>query len=171
MKVDSEWKLVGSALLLLLTTLGCDARAAQRQEVALGDDVLLVMETSPFNPADHDIVLCEGVPCLIDGAPVYGAYESVPTLEIRTMALEIGERTITLEHRGMFNPWSPREDRPIDVWLEEEPGGRLVIRGRFSDGAAAYVAEWTVIEGGSIRTILKCLECLALSYNSFISGD
>jgi hypothetical protein len=162
-------KVLGLALVVLVG-LGCDVRAAQRHEVVLREDVVLVLETKPFEEADHKIILCGGIPCLIDRAPIYGAYGSLPAVEIESLFVRVGEREIPLEHSGMYNPWSPREDRDVDVWLLEEPGGRLLIRGRFSDGASVYVAEWEIIGDVSMRTILKCLECLGLSCSDFASG-
>jgi hypothetical protein len=128
------------------------------------------METRAFEEADHDIALCGETACLIDGLPVYGVYESLSVREIEALYVRFGQQEIALDHSGMYNPWSPREDREVDVWLVDEPGERWVIRGMFSDGAATYVAEWVIIRDKSMRTILTCLECLGLSCDGFASG-
>jgi hypothetical protein len=144
------------------------ASLVRRQEVALGKDVSLVLETRAFEAKRHDVRLCaEGVPCLIDGKPVFGTHGSLPSIEIVSLTLRMGERRIPLDASAMYNPWSPREDRDVYAWLSRELGDRLVIRGEFSDGAAAYVAEWEVVEGSALRTVLKCAECLSMACRGF----
>lgn len=144
------------------------ASVVGRKEVHFGDDISLLMITRAFEAKRHVVKLCSGgVPCLIDGRPVYGTYNSLPQVEIVSFTLKTGNKTIPLDVSAMYNPWSPREDRDIDVWLSREPENQLVIRGEFSDGAAAYFAEWEVVEGSALRTLLKCAECLSLSCKGF----
>jgi len=142
-----------------------------RKEVPLDKDVSLLIETRAFEERRHDVRLCGGVPCLIDGKPVYGAYGSLPAVEIVSLTLKTGNRKIPLDTSAMYNPWSPREDLDVHAWLSRELGGRLVIRGEFSDGAGAYFAEWEVVEGSAIRTVLKCAECLSMACQGFEAGS
>ncbi len=173
-----------SVLLAVLSCLAGTAMAQQpkpkmvsasivgRKEIQLGKDVSLLMETRAFDAKRHDVKLCAGgIPCLIDGRPVYGTYRSLPSVEIVSLTLKTGNRAIPLDTSAMYNPWSPREDRDVDVWLSRELGDQLVIRGEFSDGAGAYFAEWEVVEGSALRTILKCAECLSMACKGFESGS
>jgi hypothetical protein len=145
------------------------ASIAGRKEIYLGNEISLSLVTRTFEARRHNIKRCaEGTPCLIDGRPVYGTYRSLPSVEIVSLTLKMGNRLIPLDASAMYNPWSPREDRAIDVWISHDLGDQLVIRGEFSDGAAAYFAEWEVVEGSALRTVLKCVECLTMSCKGLV---
>lgn len=132
----------------------------------------IVIETQPFEAGRHTVRACkDSGPCLIDGKPVYGTHRSMPVTEILSLKLLAGGHEIPLDASGMYNPQSPREDREFYFWVSRELTDRLVIRGEFSEGAAAYFGEWEIVEGSSVRTILKCVECLSMSRDGFQSGS
>ena len=139
------------------------APGEELREIALGPDTRILLRTRPFDGKRHQVRRCKGVPCLVDEKPVYGAYGDLPDIEIVSLVLRTGSRDIPLDTSAMYNPWSPREDRDVHIWLSRELGERLLIRGEFSDGAGAYFAEWEVVEGSAIRTVLKCAECLSMT--------
>ncbi|WP_147707846.1 hypothetical protein [Microvirga massiliensis] len=85
----------------------------------------------------------------------------MPRLQVTDLALILDGKRIPLEHRGMFNPWSPVEGEDLHVRIVEDAPNGLRIRGEFSDGSAAYLAEWLVIGGGSARVLIDCVECVA----------
>lgn len=145
--------------------------ASEQRQIPLGDDISLVVETRPFDPGQHKVRHCRGgAPCLIDGKPVYGADRSLPSVAVVSLVLVVGKRRIPLESSGMYNPWSPRDGVPVNVWISRELADRLVVRGEFSEGAAAYYAEWEVVEDSAVRTILKCAECLTMTREAFERG-
>jgi hypothetical protein len=119
-------------------------------------DINLSVTAKPFNAKDHEIEKCkinewEGI-CLIDGRPVFGADIQLPKTVLDKAIVQVGAWTIPLETTCMFDPWfrKPSNDQ-FEINLIE---GGFTVRGFFSDGAGSYVAEWRIIDGGSVRTIL-----------------
>jgi hypothetical protein len=119
-------------------------------------DIKLSITAKPFNPDGHEIQKCkiiewEGI-CLIDGRPVFGADMDLPKTVVDKAIVQVGARTIPLDTTCMFNPWfrKPSNDQ-FEINLIE---GGFAVRGFFSDGAGSYVAEWRIIDGASVRTIL-----------------
>lgn len=127
----------------------------------LGDGVAVTLVTEPFDPDGRAIVLCASrVPCVVDGVPVFGTDGALPTREIKALRVIYGGHSADLDHTGMFNAWSPfDDDRPNIAVIHRDADG-LRLRGEFSDGSAAYVAEWMVRGDASIRTRIDCQECL-----------
>lgn len=122
----------------------------------------LVLETRPFNPRAHRLTYCEAKRlCLIDGHPVFGVEGAIPRSEVTRLTLVLNGNRIPLDHRGMFNAWSPVEGEDVRARIVEDTPNGLRVRGEFSDGSAAYVAEWLVIRGGSARVLIDCVECVA----------
>lgn len=145
---------------------GCSPSQPQaRQEIVkLADGIQLVARMREFNPQRHRLTYCEPERiCLIDGHPAFGTEGAVPRLEVTSLLLLVNGDTVPLDHRGMYNPWSPVEGELLHVELATSSPPELRVRGEFSDGAAAYVAEWLVVQGASVRVAIDCVECLAMA--------
>ncbi len=145
---------------------GCAPPEPQgRQEIVkLSDGIQLVAQMREFNPERHRLTYCEPERvCLIDDHPAFGTEGAAPRLEITRLLLLVNGDTVALEHRGMYNPWSPVEGESLHVELAQDSPTELRVRGEFSDGAAAYVAEWLVVQGASVRVAIDCVECLAMT--------
>ena len=135
--------------------------------VSLDETVQLHMHVSLFDSSLHDMTACTGEDaCVIDGTIAFGTLSAPPVEKVDAIILDVDGRRVELDGSHMFDPRSPREDRQLNVWMTRGRGDRLTIRGVFSDGAATYVGEWEVASKGSVRTILTCLECLALTVDS-----
>ena len=140
------------------------------KSVNLASGITLFLKSNVFDQSDHDISLCDGKgACIIDGIRAFGTAKELPRTEIVAMWLQVNNNKILLDTAGMYNGWPPREDVEIFAWLSNELNRRKIIRAEFSDGDGAYRVEWEITETKSLRTIIKCLECLSLSVSSFNS--
>ena len=154
-----SWALILHALCAQATV------ATGKQTVTLSERASVVIETQKFVAHEHKLTYC--VPnrlCLIDGHPPFGVEGGVPYTQITSLTLILDRKPIPLEHWGMFNPWSPVEGEDLQIRIIDDSPNGIRIRGEFSDGSAAYIAEWLVIQGGSARVLIDCVECVAASY-------
>ena len=136
------------------------------QVIRLSDSVSLTAETQAFVKDKHELFFCNPQKlCLIDGYPVFGTEGTVPQIELKSLILLVNQKAIPLEHRGMYNPWSPIEGKSLSVQIVEDSANGLRIRGEFSDGSATYIVEWLVLGTGSARVLIDCLECVSATYS------
>ncbi|MCB1895565.1 MAG: hypothetical protein H6945_07550 [Zoogloeaceae bacterium] len=156
-------KLLASAVALLL--LGPPAHALDpRQAIALGERIRVVAELHDFNASEHALYYCtEERLCLVDGYPVFGTSGTMPKVGFKQLVAVIDNIVVALDHRGMFNPWSPIDREALQFSLISNDDNGVRIRGEFSDGTAAYVAEWLLVGGVSARVRLDCTGCLPLT--------
>ena len=135
-------------------------------------NIKLHMIASLFDSTKHNIQHCNildwsGV-CLIDGAPFLGTDWEMPKSVLKRAYIEINGKEIELETFGMYNPWfvyTKKEFFSVEGWTESG----WIVRGFFSDGAGSYVAEWKIINGASIRTILSNDEYLIAKFYNEMS--
>lgn len=140
------------------------APTLERHTVELAPGIVLTVEIEPFVATAHQLHYCSPQQlCAIDGYPVFGTEGALPRQRLERLRVQVHGQTVALEHRGMFNPWSPIEDRKVAARLIDSGPNGLRIRAEFADGAAAYVAEWLVQGPVSARTRIDCIECAALS--------
>lgn len=136
--------------------------SAFAERLDLGQGLQLLVEARRFDPAQHRIVRCAGgIPCVIDGSPVFGVEGAMPALAVTRIALRTVGGEIELDHRGMYNPWSPKEGQRLTAAIVARDDDEIRVRGEFSDGSAAYIAEWWVVRGAAVRTLIDCVECVA----------
>ena len=141
----------------------------EKQVVKLSERVNLIAEMHEFVKNEHELFFCDQQRlCLVDGYPVFGTEGAVPKVELKNLILVVDNKPISLDHRGMFNPWSPIEGKSLHVQIIEDSPNGLRIRGEFSDGAAAYIVEWLVLGEGSARVLIDCIECVAAAYSRTI---
>jgi len=145
---------------IILTMLSTAAVASEVKVYELKGGITVSIEEAPFNPKNHTLENCEDptTPCKIDGLFPYGTAFDLPKTYLKEMSLMIGGEKYSLDVTGMYDAWG---NRP----LEYEGSVRYLgahcydkhyctLRGLFSDAAGSFVAEWKVINGESIRTIL-----------------
>jgi hypothetical protein len=159
----------------VLLTLACGAGAvfAADSTVAftLRSGVVIRIVEAPFDPAAHRIKGCGVGPranpsalvtCLIDGKPVFGSDTQLPQTYVKSITAKFQGQSYALDVSQMYNAWGTRrfEMTVKGVGTVRYFGGscqdssNCVLRGLFSDAAGAYVAEWQVIDGVSVRTVL-----------------
>jgi hypothetical protein len=112
---------------------------------------------SQFEPRNHNIKKCEilnwtGV-CLIDGKPAMGTDWEHPKTKFDKAVFEINGKQAALDVSYMYNPWFSKPKK--EQFTVKKSEGGWTIQGFFSDGAGSYVAEWVIVSGVSIRTILS----------------
>jgi len=142
----------------LLAFAGESKSISNTYTILLGESMSLHMTVAPFKPEKHKITKCQIIDwtgiCLIDGKPVFGTDWGLPRNQLVQADLKIGSKTVNLDVSCMYNV----TPTPQDFTLEKVEGGYL-IRGRFSDGAGSYEAEWFVIQNSSVRTRLANRGC------------
>lgn len=151
-----------SAPVLLIAFLLSDSSAGlnARREYALPSGVVISIVEAPFSRPKFRITGCvrEGEACRINGRIPFGRTSQVPKTYIARIAISFAGATHLLDSSDMYDAWG---GRPL-----EYPGkirylggqcydaNNCQIRGLFSDGAGTFVAEWRVIHGRPIRTVL-----------------
>lgn len=123
----------------------------------LGHGLTLRMTASPFDPGQHSIERCRhedwsGV-CLIDGKPVFGTDGEMPRWRLDKATVDLAGRKIDLDTSCMYNPWAARPEKGSYSASPVEVG--FLVTGSFSDGAGAYYAQWLIVNGGSVRTVIS----------------
>jgi hypothetical protein len=159
-----SWRrILGALLVFLCFDLAALPSNAREISVQLSKGLLLTATVRPFVANAHKLQYCEDeVLCLVDGYAVFGTESAIPRTELTNLTLHTSTHAVRLEHRGMFNPWSPIEGEDLHVVVVGDSLGYR-IRGRFSDGAATYVAEWLVIKNRSVRVLIDYVECAAMT--------
>jgi hypothetical protein len=96
--------------------------------------------------------------CRINGHVPFGISFGLPKTYVRKISISFKERSYLLDVSNMYNAWG---SRPL-----EYPGkiryfggkcsdiNNCQIRGLFSDGAGSFVAEWRIVNGRQVRTVL-----------------
>jgi len=96
--------------------------------------------------------------CRINGHAPFGVAFGLPKTYVKSITVSFKGRSNSLDASDMYNAWG---SRPL-----EHPGsiryfggkcfdnGNCQLRGLFSDGAGTFVAEWAIVNGLSIRTVL-----------------
>ena len=156
------------AIFTMLFLLACTNSYAieGKQVLKLSEHISIDVEIEEFDRAKHELFYCDAQHlCLIDGYPVFGTDGAVPKAEIKSLVLVANSKRISLNHKGMYNPWSPIEGKSLYIYIVDDSPNGLRLRGEFSDGAATYIVEWLVIGGGSARVLIDCVECVSRQFN------
>lgn len=120
-------------------------------------NVALHLKASAFDAKNHHVSRCkvndwEGV-CLIDGKPIIGTDWDMPKFALESFELEVNGTRVALDVSSLYNPWF---GAPAKEHFSVSPvEGGWVVHGCFSDGAGTYIAEWLVVGGGSLRTLIS----------------
>ena len=143
-----------------LMALPCLSASSERRKAVLKlNRLTLHLEREPFDPRMHAVERCNVLGrlevCLIDGHPVFGADGEMPASKLSRAYVEAGGKTVAFDVDCMYNPWSGESPPPIRLFRTERTEGGFYVRGLFSDGAGVYVAQWLVVNGSSVRTILS----------------
>lgn len=140
--------------------------AEHKKVVVLKQGITLTMVMTAVDARKHSIQRCgkESV-CLIDGKPVFGSDGQMPKWKLQSMVLNLKGKKIPLDVSGMYEPWNYYQGKHYGDWssfsITHSWADVWIVRGRFSDGAGSYQAQWLVSYGKSIRTLLMQSESLA----------
>lgn len=123
----------------------------------LGHGLTLRMSASPFDPKQHAIETCQredsSAVCLIDGKPIFGADGEMPRSRLDKATVDLAGRKVELDTSCMYNPWVASPGKDSFTATPTEDG--FLVTGSFSDGAGSYFAQWLIVKGGSVRTVLS----------------
>ena len=145
-----------TSLVLALAAAATPAEAS----FVLPSGVKVQIVEAPFKRQDWHVEGCgeDDKICLIDGHPPFGTAWGTPITYVKSITVEYQGRTHLLDVSNMFNAWGTRPlEYPGSVRYF---GGKCFspdhcqLRGLFSDGAGAFVAEWVVFNGRCTRTVL-----------------
>ncbi len=133
--------------------------AAKTSVLSLPSGVQVTIVEAPFAPSRNRIQGCnkDGGPCLINGRPPFGVSIGLPAFYVKSIRVSYEGRSYSLDTTNMYNAWG---DRPLNRGNVRYLGGRCdgpgycTIRGIFSDGGGAFVAQWAIYEGVSMRTVI-----------------
>lgn len=96
--------------------------------------------------------------CLINGHVPFGTDFDLPKTYVKRIEARFRGTTYLLNSTDMYNAWG---SRPLQYFgAVRYFGGKCTstkdcqFRGLFSDGAGTFVAEWRIVEGKAIRTVL-----------------
>jgi hypothetical protein len=129
----------------------------------LPSNVAIRIEEAPFDPTSRTIRGCETAvsgstkSCLIAGKLVFGSADQLPKTYVTDITASFAGRDYSLDVSQMYDAWGRR---PLEINGVRYFGGscadalNCTLRGLFSDGAGAYVAEWQIVGGVSVRTVL-----------------
>ena len=140
------------------------ALADKTSTFTLPSDVDVTIVESVFDKEIFSVERCSsngwgsGSICRINGRFPYGVDINVPKTYVKSITISYQGAAYALDVTDMYNAWG---DCPLQ-YPGEEPyfGGKCFdkkncqFRGRFSDAAGAFVAEWRIVDAVVIRTVL-----------------
>jgi hypothetical protein len=100
----------------------------------------------------------QGEECRINGSVPFGSAQRIPKTYVKAITVSYENKSYSLDASNMYDAWGTRslEHKGIVRYF----GGKCFnqdnchFRGLFSDAAGSFVAEWQVVDGLPIRTIL-----------------
>ena len=147
--------------MIYLAILVTPAFADTTSDFTLPIGVRVIVVEAAFQKAQFNIEGCAdgNRVCLINGHIAFGIAFGLPKTYVKSITISFGGRSYSLDVSNMYNAWG---SRPL-----EKPGairyfgGRCFdsencqVRGIFSDAAGSFVAEWRVVNGVPVRTVLS----------------
>jgi|GEM_PF-977045 len=151
-------------LIFLLSLTLSMTHANNIKKFNLNNGITLQIEEFAFHPDKHTIINCKdsNIPCLIDGLYPFGTAFNMPRTYVKRFTLIVSGKRYNLNTSGMYNAWRnrPLEYKDVVKYLEVHcyDENNCTLRGMFSDGAGIYVAEWLIINGVTLRTVISSSE-------------
>jgi len=143
----------------------------------LPSNVAILIEEAPFDPTSHTIKGCGPASggsksCLISGRPAFGSADQLPRTYVTGITASFAGRDYKLDVSQMYDAWGTRS-------LQTNGGVRYfggscadathcTLRGLFSDAAGAYAAEWRIVDGVAVRTVLTDSGDVVLAFRQHI---
>jgi len=149
------------AFLTMNTPLGvCATRAEKNTAFALPSGVNVEIHEATFSRDLMNVSSCgdSNRHCLINGHIPFGTDAATPKTFVKEIKISYQGRSYLLDASDMYNAWG---DRPLEVKgaVRYFGGGcfdaeNCEFRGLFADGAGTFVAEWHIVNGIAVRTVL-----------------
>lgn len=155
---------------LAFFTSTCNAKDGVTTTIKLEDGISLVFEETAYDRNTDLPTDCgDGFICLVNNQPLWGADGKLPVTKLGKAIVKINAAEIQLDTSGMYDPLISA-DRNSQYKVIHYYGDTWKVRGRFSDGAGAYFAEWLVTKTGSMRILIGDSELLHDAFDS-VFGD
>ena len=143
---------------LVVAIVSGPALAETHATFTLQSGVKVTIVEAPFDRKLFRISGTEGsATCFINGRVPFGT-DRWPETYVKSISVDYEGRSYSLEVSDMYNAWGRR---PLESKGDVRYfGGKCFdaknchFRGLFSDAAGSFVAEWRIVDGVPIRTVL-----------------
>jgi hypothetical protein len=149
-----------AALALVVALISVPALADTEAAFILPSGVKVKIIEAPFNKELFKVLGCtdSGPPCFINGHVPFGVAFGLPETYVKSILVSYQGQSYSLEVSDMYDAWGgrPLEHKGVVRYF----GGKCFstkdcqFRGLFSDAAGSFVAEWRIVNGMPIRTVL-----------------
>jgi hypothetical protein len=146
-------------LICFLALYGALLAAETKSEFVLANGVKISIVEDIFDATKHDIKKCKNdfFICYIDENEPFGASWGTPKTYIKNITVTYQGEVYKLDSSNMYNAWGHRlEHAPYSSYFMGECKDKYncTFRGMFSDAGTAFMAEWKIINGESLRTVM-----------------
>lgn len=145
-------------LIFIIFTTSATADLTSTFVLPSGVDIKIIEAPFQRNLFQVEGCLEQNTICRINGHVPFGTAFGLPKTYIKSIIISFQERSYALDVSDMFDAWG---NRPFEIrGVIRYFGGKCFdskncqFRGLFSDAAGAFVAEWRIVNGMSIRTVL-----------------
>jgi hypothetical protein len=149
------------ALAIVLALVSAPAFAGTEATFTLPSGVNVKIIEAPFEKKFFKISGCteSSATCRINGHVPFGVDFDLPETYVKSISVSYRGQSYSLDASDMYNAWG---NRPLEYkGVIRYFGGKCFdtkncqFRGLFSDAAGSFVAEWAIVDGLSIRTVLS----------------
>lgn len=147
-------------IILLLMMLPSAAIAETKASFSLPSGVKVQIVEAPFKKEHFKVEGCSEQDdlCRINGRVPFGTAFGLPKTYVKSIHVSFQGQTYSLNSKDMYNAWGRR---PLEYkGTVRYFGGRCddskncQFRGLFSDAGGTFVAEWRIVNGEAMRTVL-----------------
>jgi hypothetical protein len=148
------------AMILLSALFSTSVIAEMTANLILPSGVTVTIIEAPFQKARFKVEGCSNKTstCRINGRIPFGVAFGLPRTYVKSITISFRGRSHTLDASDMYDAWG---GRPLEYpGMVRYLGGKCFdtrncqIRGLFSDAAGSFVAEWRIVNGLVVRTVL-----------------
>ena len=148
-------------LSLLLAVLAAPAFADSEATFTLPSGVAVKITEASFEKDSFKVSGCTDTSpgCMINGHVPMGVAFGMPKTYVRQISISYLGQTYLLDASDMYDAWGKR---PLErKGFVRYFGGKCFdqkncqFRGIFSDGEGSFVAEWIIVDGVTVRTVLS----------------
>jgi hypothetical protein len=133
---------------------------SEKERTSLTGYVGVTIVESAFQEEKFDVEGCSAKSpiCRINGYFPYGVAFGLPKTYIKSVTISYQGTSYALDGTNMYNAWGNRS-LEYPGTIRYFGGGcfdkkNCQFRGIFSDAAGSFVAEWLIVDGYAIRTVL-----------------
>ena len=123
-------------------------------------DVSLSVDVELFDIKTNTYRDCGGGQiCIVNNGLAWGNDGQIPVTFVKSITVQLGGKTISLDASGMYDSGITGDSREA-FQIEHYYADAWKVRGRFSDGAGTYYAEWFIQQQWSSRILIGDSELL-----------